>query len=144
MERLGTDEAHGDARVCAMNEDDEEKKSPKGTEFLSRQMFAARSIFIFGSIDQDMAKDVCGQLVALSQASDEDVKIYINSPGGHVESGDTIYDFIKFVRPTVKVIGTGYVASAAASDIRGCKKTEPLLFAANAFHDPSTQRRGRR
>jgi ATP-dependent Clp protease protease subunit len=77
MKRRGIDGAHGDTRVCAMNKDDEENKSSaKGTEFLSRQIFAARSIFIFGPIDQDMAKDVCAQLVALSQASDEDIKIY--------------------------------------------------------------------
>jgi hypothetical protein len=61
-------------------------------------------------------------------------------PGGMSSLAITIYDFIKFVRPTIKVIGTGYVAS----DIRGCQKTESVLFAANAFHDSSTQRRGGR
>jgi ATP-dependent Clp protease protease subunit len=140
MKRRGTDGTHFDTRVCAMNEDDEEKKSsPKGTEFLSRQIFAARSIFIFGPIDQHMAKDVCAQLVALSQAGDEDVKIYINSPGGHVESGDTIYDFIKFVRPTIKVIGTGYVASAAALIFVGAKRQNRYCLPQTRFmiHQPS-------
>jgi ATP-dependent Clp protease protease subunit len=77
--------------------------------------------------------------VALSQASDEDVKIYINSPGGHVESGDTIYDFIKFVRPTIKVIGTGYVASAAALIFVGAKRQNRYCLPQTRFmiHQPS-------
>ena len=50
----------------------------------------------------------------LAADSDEDIKIFINSPGGHVESGDTIFDMIRFVKPKVKVIGTGWVASAGA------------------------------
>lgn len=43
---------------------------------------------------------------------DEPIKIFINSQGGHVEAGDTIHDMIKFVKPEVIVIGTGWVASA--------------------------------
>jgi ATP-dependent Clp protease, protease subunit len=99
-----------------MDEEEEEKQAEKSKdpEFLTRQLFAARSIFIFGPIEQDLAKSVCAQLVALSQASNDPINIYINSPGGHVESGDSIYDFIKFVRPTVRVIGSGCIASAAA------------------------------
>ena len=46
--------------------------------------------------------------------SDEPIKLFINSPGGHVESGDTIFDMIRFVKPRVKIIGTGWVASAGA------------------------------
>jgi ATP-dependent Clp protease protease subunit len=40
--------------------------------------------------------------------------LFINSQGGHVESGDTIFDMIRFVKPEVKIIGTGWVASAGA------------------------------
>ncbi|HDL18050.1 MAG TPA: ATP-dependent Clp protease proteolytic subunit, partial [Bacteroidetes bacterium] len=43
-----------------------------------------------------------------------EIKIYINSQGGHVESGDTIYDMIRFIKAPVKIIGTGWVASAGA------------------------------
>jgi len=38
----------------------------------------------------------------------------VNSPGGHVESGDTIYDVLRFIEPEVTIIGTGWVASAGA------------------------------
>jgi ATP-dependent Clp protease protease subunit len=61
-----------------------------------------------------VARDVSEKLLILAADSDEDIKIFINSQGGHVESGDTIFDMIRFVRPRVKVIGTGWVASAAA------------------------------
>ncbi len=53
--------------------------------------------------------------LALSGESDDPITIYISSPGGHVESGDVIYDMIKFIRPVVRVVGTGWVASAATT-----------------------------
>jgi ATP-dependent Clp protease, protease subunit len=51
---------------------------------------------------------------ALVDESAKPIQIYVNSPGGHVESGDSIHDIIKFVRSTVPIymIGTGWVASA--------------------------------
>ena len=61
-----------------------------------------------------MAQRVTGQLLILASDSDEPIKLIINSPGGHVESGDTIFDMIRFVQAPVKVIGTGWVASAGA------------------------------
>jgi ATP-dependent Clp protease protease subunit len=57
---------------------------------------------------------VTQKLLILAADSEEPIKIFINSPGGHVESGDTIFDMIRFVKPVVKVIGTGWVASAGA------------------------------
>ncbi|MEW6650425.1 MAG: ATP-dependent Clp protease proteolytic subunit [Chloroflexota bacterium] len=73
-----------------------------------------RTILIFGEINQKLAERVTQQLLLLSEISNEDIKVIINSQGGHVESGDTIFDMIRFVRPKVKVIGTGWVASAGA------------------------------
>ncbi|HEU5309964.1 MAG TPA: ATP-dependent Clp protease proteolytic subunit, partial [Candidatus Eisenbacteria bacterium] len=46
--------------------------------------------------------------------SDEDITVYINSQGGHVEAGDTIHDMLRFVTPRVRIVGTGWVASAGA------------------------------
>lgn len=43
---------------------------------------------------------------------DKPIKLFINSQGGHVEVGDTIHDIIKFIKPRVIIIGTGWVASA--------------------------------
>ena len=52
------------------------------------------------------------QLLYLSAVSDDPITMFINSQGGHVESGDTIHDVIRFIKPKVKMIGTGWVASA--------------------------------
>jgi len=81
---------------------------------LEERMLETRTIFIFGEINMKLAQQVTQQLMLLSAISDDDIKVVINSQGGHVESGDTIFDMIRFVKPTVKVIGTGWVASAGA------------------------------
>ncbi|MCK6619240.1 MAG: ATP-dependent Clp protease proteolytic subunit [Calditrichia bacterium] len=73
-----------------------------------------RTILIYGTIDQKLAREVTQKLLVLSADSNEDIKVFINSQGGHVESGDTIFDMIRFVKPKVKVVGTGWVASAGA------------------------------
>jgi ATP-dependent Clp protease protease subunit len=71
-------------------------------------------------------------LLALAADSDAPISIYISSPGGHVESGDVIYDIIKFIKPTVKVIGTGWVASAATTIYLAADK-------ANRYSLPNTR-----
>ncbi|MFT4045692.1 MAG: ATP-dependent Clp protease proteolytic subunit [Solimonas sp.] len=91
-------------------EDDKNRKVPG----LEERLFKARTILIYGAINQKLAETFSARLLALSADSDEPVNIYINSQGGHVESGDTIHDMIKFVKPPVRVIGTGWVASAGA------------------------------
>jgi len=66
---------------------------------IESNLFKSRSIFIYGTITQELAHRVCLQLVALAAASDDDIRIFVNSPGGHVESGDSIHDMVKFIKP---------------------------------------------
>jgi len=75
-------------------------------------LFKARTVLIFGEIDMKVAERVCGQLLALAAEGNGDIRVLINSPGGHVESGDTIHDMLKFVEPRIIMVGTGWVASA--------------------------------
>ncbi|MCL4163835.1 UNVERIFIED_CONTAM: hypothetical protein GTU68_019869 [Idotea baltica] len=49
----------------------------------------------------------------LSFESDDPITLYISSPGGHVESGDTVYDMIQYIKPVVRTVGTGWVGSIA-------------------------------
>ena len=56
-------------------------------------------------------------MLALAETSDDPINMIISSPGGHVESGDMVHDMIKFIRPQVRVIGSGWVASGSASDM---------------------------
>lgn len=81
---------------------------------IQEKLVEARTILIYGEIDQKKAEEVTSQLILLSSISNEPIRIFINSQGGHVESGDTIFDMIRFVTPEVRIIGTGWVASAGA------------------------------
>lgn len=83
---------------------------------LESRLFKERTILIFGEVNDKLAKEVSGRLLALAYDSAKPINIYVNSPGGHVESGDTIHDMIRFVdgRVPINMIGTGWVASAGA------------------------------
>ena len=83
---------------------------------LEHRLLRQRKVLIFGAITDKVARDVTGRLLALSGESDQPIDVYVNSPGGHVESGDTIHDMIRFVDGVapVRIIGTGWVASAGA------------------------------
>lgn len=94
------------------NEEENKEAKTDISEIYKKKMLEQRTILIYGEINQDLAKEVTSQLLLLSALSDDPITIYINSQGGHVEAGDTIHDMIKFVKPEVKIVGTGWVASA--------------------------------
>lgn len=74
----------------------------------------SRYVLITGEINDKVARDATSRLLALSQISDDPINVIISSPGGHVESGDMIRDVIGFIKPEVRAIGSGWVASAGA------------------------------
>lgn len=84
------------------------------TDTIRDRLFQSRTLIISGEVNQQLVANVMGQLIAMADASDEPINIFINSQGGHVESGDTIHDVIRFIKPRVRMIGTGWVASAGA------------------------------
>jgi len=92
----------------------DEKKQDAPPKGLAARLMENRTIMISGGIDQKLAREVSEKLLVLASESDDDIKLFINSQGGHVESGDTIFDMIRFVKPKVKIVGTGWVASAGA------------------------------
>ena len=103
------DEDEDEEREKKPKEDKEEPKSKLEEKFLE-----TRTILLFGEISQKSAREVCEKLILLSAINDKDIKLIINSQGGHVEAGDTIHDMLTFVKPKVKILGTGWVASAGA------------------------------
>jgi len=125
------------------NEDEKTTELPLGKE-AEANLFKSRSIFIYGGITQELAHKVCAQLVALAAASDDDIRIFVNSPGGHVESGDSIHDMITFIKPKVWIIGTGWVASAGALIYVSVPKERRLALPNTRFllHQPSGGTRG--
>lgn len=78
------------------------------------QLIDARTVLIYGEITSELAHATCAQLLALSAKSSAPIRVFINSPGGHVEAGDSIHDVLRFIEPEVSVLGSGWVASAAA------------------------------
>jgi ATP-dependent Clp protease, protease subunit len=101
------------------DEEEEQTKKSKADEKesggrLEEKILETRTILLFGEISQKSAREVCQKLILLAALNDNPIKLIINSQGGHVEAGDTIHDMIKFVKPKVKILGTGWVASAGA------------------------------
>jgi ATP-dependent Clp protease protease subunit len=92
----------------------EDDKKEESKQRLGEKLLETRTILIYGEITQRVAREMSEKLLVLAADSEEDIKLFINSQGGHVESGDTIFDMIRFVKPRVKIIGTGWVASAGA------------------------------
>ena len=83
------------------------------SSFLDEKAFKARTVLIFGPITDATAGETVRRLIALDADSDAPIDVLISSPGGHLESGDTIHDVIRFIAAPVNMIGTGWVGSAA-------------------------------
>jgi ATP-dependent Clp protease protease subunit len=107
-------------------------------------LFKSRTVLVFGEIDMRLAERVTAQITAFAAENDKPIRMIINSPGGHVESGDTIHDMIRFCGVEVKAIGTGWVASAGASIFLGAKKENRLCLPNTRFmlHQPAGGMRG--
>jgi ATP-dependent Clp protease protease subunit len=125
-----------------MDEDEEQKKPSEPA--IAQKLLDSRTVLLFGEINMDVARDIAKQLLVLDAESNEPIKLYINSPGGHVESGDTIYDMIRFVKSPVKVVGTGWVASAGALVYAAAEKENRYSLPNTRFllHQPMGGARG--
>lgn len=108
----------GPAMPTERETDPEEDETPNASRYVATQvpshLFKSRTVLIFGEVTTELAQAASAQLLALAAASDDPIRIVIHSPGGHVEAGDTIRDVIRFIQPEVKMLGTGWVASAGA------------------------------
>jgi ATP-dependent Clp protease, protease subunit len=126
-------------------DDDDNEDRPVIDGGLMTKFLAARTVLIFGGIDQKLAQTVSAQLLYLDHISHDPIKIFVNSPGGHVESGDTIHDLITFIQSPVAVIGTGWVASAGTHIFLGAEKERRYCLPNTRFliHQPSGGAGGR-
>ncbi|EKE11437.1 MAG: ATP-dependent Clp protease proteolytic subunit ClpP [uncultured bacterium] len=88
-----------------------------------------RIIFLGGPIDDVAANSVIAQLLFLdSEANKDDIKIYINSPGGQVTAALAIYDTMQYVKADVSTICIGLAASAAALLLAGGEKGKRVIL----------------
>jgi ATP-dependent Clp protease, protease subunit len=107
--------------------------------FLEEKAFKSRTVFIFGTITDVTAADVARRLIALDADSAEPIDVIVSSPGGHLESGDTIHDLVRFVRAPVRMIGSGWVGSAATHVYLAVPRERRLCLPNTRFliHQPS-------
>ena len=104
------------------------------------RLLKERVVFIVGPIEDQMANLVVAQLLFLeSENPDKDLHLYINSPGGSVTAGLSIYDTMQFIKPEVSTMCVGQAASMGAFLLSGGAKGKRLILpnARTMIHQPS-------
>ena len=104
------------------------------------RLLKERVIFIVGAIEDHMANLIVAQLLFLeSENPDKDVHLYINSPGGSVTAGLSIYDTMQFIKPDVSTMCIGQSASMGAFLLSGGAKSKRFIQpnARTMIHQPS-------
>ena len=109
------------------------------SSFLEEKAFKSRTVLVFGAINDQTAADTVRRLIALDGASHAPIDILVSSPGGHLESGDTVHDVIRFISAPVRMIGTGWVGSAATHLFLSVPKERRFCLPQTRFliHQPS-------
>ncbi len=122
--------------------DDEQTKPPEESSIpgvvAEKALFNARIITLTGEINDRVAKRVTDNLLALAADKNDPITLVLSSPGGHVESGDMIHDMIKFVKPRVRILGTGWCASAGALIFAAADRADRYALPNTRFllHEP--------
>ncbi len=117
----------------------EEKEKQRGGDFVAK-LLKTRTIMVTDEVNKKMAQQIMTQLILLEAENNDDIKMFINSPGGDADAGFAIYDMMRFVKPKIKAICAGVVASAAVIILLGAKKENrfSLPSARILIHQPST------
>ena len=92
------------------------------------RLLKERIVFITGEIDDNLANSVIAELLYLDSIKNEDINIYINSPGGSVSAGMAIYDTMNFVKSDVSTTCLGIAASMAAFLLSSGKKGKRYIL----------------
>ena len=122
------------------NQKEKTPKSEKPNPQVETELFEARVILMSSGVDPKLAHAVNSKLLALERHNDKDpIYIYINSPGGEVHSGFSIFDMIRFVKPPVITIVTGLAASMGSIIHLAAKPEHRFSFPNAKFlvHQPS-------
>jgi len=104
------------------------------------RLLKERVIFLVGQVEDHMANLVVAQLLFLeSENPDKDIHLYINSPGGSVTAGMSIYDTMQFIKPDVSTMCIGQAASMGALLLAGGEKGKrfALPHSRMMIHQPS-------
>lgn len=114
-------------------------KKNKVQEAIDEKLLEERKVFLWGMVNDDSAKHVIDRLLYLDMLDDKEIQLYINSPGGYVTSGFTIYDTITSLRSPVSTICTGLAASMGSILLSVGKKGRRFIqpHARVMIHQPS-------
>jgi ATP-dependent Clp protease, protease subunit len=126
-------------------EEDEKEEQPKSdlmmfSKKLEKYFFESRSVYLWGVVDDKSAKDVVSKLLLLdADKSGEEIKFFINSPGGVVTSGMVIYDTMQLIKSPVSTICMGLAASMGSILLSGGKKGKRFIYPSGEvmIHQPS-------
>ncbi len=106
---------------------EKELGSEKSYDIFSR-LLKDRIVFITGEIDDAMANNVIAELLYLDSINNNDINLYINSPGGSVSAGMAIYDTINFLASDVSTTCLGIAASMASFLLAAGKKGKRFIL----------------
>ncbi|RMC35561.1 ATP-dependent Clp protease proteolytic subunit [Paracoccus alkanivorans] len=139
MRHQWLDDDDDDQEEDQPQKDDKEGLGLPEGDNIGKLYFKSRTVIVAGTITDRLAQRTVAHLLALAEDGDDPINMLISSPGGHVESGDMIHDVIKFIRPTVRTIGSGWVASAGALIFVGAQKDNRFCLPNTRFllHQPS-------
>ncbi|HHT9144623.1 MAG: ATP-dependent Clp protease proteolytic subunit [Candidatus Brocadiaceae bacterium] len=117
----------------------EEKEKQQGGDLIAK-LLKTRTVMVTDEVTKKMAQQIMTQLLLLEAENHDDIKMYINSPGGDADAGFAIFDMMRFIVPKVKAICAGVAASAAVIILLGAKKENrfSLPNARVLIHQPST------
>lgn len=126
-------------------EEEEKEENPKSdlmmfSKKLEKYFFESRSVYLWGVVDDKSAKDVVSKLLLLeNHKPGEEIKFYINSPGGVVTSGMVIYDTMQMISSPVSTICMGLAASMGSILLSGGKKGKRFIYPNGEvmIHQPS-------
>lgn len=95
--------------------EEKQAETPVSSERASNRLFEKRTILFCSEVTSKSVQPLIAQLLAMDADDPEaPITLFLNSPGGEVNSGFAVYDVIRFIRPKVRVVCTGLSASIAA------------------------------
>lgn len=119
-------------------------KKGKVQDLIQEKLLEERKVFLWGMVDDDSAKHVIDRLLYLDMLNNDEIQLIINSPGGYVTSGFTIYDTIKQIKSPVSTVCSGLAASMGSILLsvgtKGRRFIQP--HARVMIHQPSGGARG--
>ncbi len=125
-------------------QEEQDRQNERGSELLMQKLMQTRSILVSGEINKELAERVVRQLLLLEDASDDPVRVFIDSPGGDADAGFAIFDMLRFIRPETTTIGMGLVASAGALVLLAPRKEQRVALPNSHYliHQPLSGMRG--